>query len=111
MNGKDVFRFAVSSVPKVITEVLEKESCVASDVDLFVLHQANQRIIESVSKRLDVEIEKFPMNIARTGNTSAASIPILLDELKRDGKLKEGMKLVLSSFGGGLTWGAARINW
>lgn len=111
MNGKDVFRFAVSSVPKVIIEVLEKESCAASDVDLFVLHQANQRIIESVSKRLDVGIEKFPMNIARTGNTSAASIPILLDELKRDGKLKEGMKLVLSSFGGGLTWGAARINW
>ena len=79
-------------------------------MDLFVLHQANRRIIEAVSKRLDIPLEKFPMNIDRMGNTSSASVPSLLAELKKAGRLKEGTKIIASGFGAGLTWGASYIE-
>jgi 3-oxoacyl-[acyl-carrier-protein] synthase III len=110
MKGQEVFKFAVTEVPKVIEDLLAKIGKEAKEIDLYVLHQANKRIIESVSKRLKVDILKFPMNIQNTGNTSSASIPVLLDELRKKGELKEGMKLVLSSFGGGLSWGATYIE-
>lgn len=110
MAGRDVFRFAVTEVPAIITELSEKYSFSLDDVDWFVLHQANARIIETIAKRLGQDISKFPMNMMSTGNTSSASIPILLDEMKKDGRLKPGQKLVFSSFGAGLTWNANYIE-
>lgn len=111
MDGKEVFKFAVKKVPEVITELLEKTAYTEKDIDWFILHQANQRIIESVAKRMKQDIEKFPMNISEYGNTSSASIPILLDEMNRSGKLKRGQKLVFVGFGAGLSWGATLVEW
>ena len=111
MDGQAVFKFAVRRVPQVIEEVLEKNGLERETISHYVLHQANQRIVEAVAKRLGEPSEKFPMNLQRYGNTSSASIPILLDELNRRGSLKQGEKLVLAGFGGGLTWGAAVTEW
>lgn len=111
MDGREVFAFAVRQVPASIEEVLEKTGLTAEDVDLFVLHQANVRIIEGISKRLKADISKFPVNLDRVGNTSSAAIPLLLDELNRQGRLKVGMTLVLSGFGAGLTYGACVMKW
>ena len=110
MNGQEVFKFAVRKVPECIKEILKKSQLSVEEIDWFLLHQANKRIIQSVSKRLGVSEEKFPMNLEHYGNTSAASIPILLDEWKRQGNLKEKNKVILSGFGAGLTWGAALLN-
>ncbi len=110
MAGSDVFRFAVECSAKSITEVLNKAGVQASEIDYFVLHQANERIIASAAKKLKVPIGKFPMNIDKTGNTSAASIPILLDEMNKANKLKEGAKVVIAGFGGGLTYGAIYLT-
>ena len=111
MNGKDVFQFAVRKVPQVIQEVLDENELSAEDIDWFVLHQANARIVDSVARRLRLDIEKFPMNLQEYGNTSSASIPILLNELNRKGVLREGQKLVLAGFGAGLSWGASILEW
>ncbi len=111
MDGQEVFKFASRKVPECINEVLAQAKVPAEDVDHFILHQANLRIIESVAKRLKQPIDKFPMNIAEYGNTSAGSIPILLDEMNREGRLKPGDKVVISGFGAGLTWGAALLEW
>ena len=110
MNGRDVFRFAVTEVPKIITELSEKYDFSFDDVDYFILHQANARIIETIAKRLGQDISKFPMSVHDTGNTSTASIPSLMDRMKKEGKLKKGQKIVLSSFGGELTWAANYIE-
>lgn len=111
MDGQAVFKFAIKRVPEVIREVLEKNQLSTEDIDLYILHQANQRIIETVAKRLGEPEEKFPINLHEYGNTSSASIPILLDELNREGKLKRGQKLVFAGFGAGLTWGACVTEW
>lgn len=111
MDGQEVFKFAVRQVPKVIEELLEKYHLTTEDVDYFILHQANKRIVEGVASRLKVDISRCPMNLMEYGNTSSASIPILLDELNRDGTLQRGMKLVLAGFGAGLSWGATYIEW
>lgn len=111
MEGQEVFKFAVKMVPKCIQEVVEKAGLSVDDVDYFLLHQANKRIIESVSKRLKVPMEKFPINIEKYGNTSAASIPILLDELNRMNTFQKGDIVVMSGFGAGLTWGATLLEW
>ena len=111
MNGQEVFKFAVQKVPEVIRQVLEDTGTPMEEIRYFVLHQANYRIIESVAKRLKVDMEKFPANMEYYGNTSGASIPILLDEMNRAGKLNPGDKIILSGFGGGLTWGATLIQW
>ena len=111
MDGREVFRFAVKRVPEVIRELLDSSGMGPEEIDYFVLHQANRRIVESVAKRLDAEIEKFPMNLEEYGNTSSASIPILLDEMNRDGRLKSGQTIVLAGFGAGLSWGAAILKW
>lgn len=111
MNGREVFRFAVKTVPEVLEAVLEKAGLKAEDIKYFVLHQANERIIQSVAKRMNQSFWKFPMNLSRYGNTSGASIPILLDELNRRGKLERGSRLVLAGFGAGLTWGATVVVW
>ena len=111
MDGRGVFKFAVKKVPEVIGEVLEKNGLTKEDIDLYVLHQANRRIVESVAKRMEEPIEKFPMNLQEYGNTSSASVPILLDELNRDGRLKKGQRIVIAGFGAGLSWGAAVVDW
>ena len=113
MDGKAVFTFAVRRVPEVILETLDKaaKSGTPFEPELYVLHQANYRIIEAIARKLKQPIELFPHNLDRYGNTSAASIPILLDELNRAGKLKEGMPLCLAGFGAGLSYGAALLRW
>ena len=111
MNGQEVYKFAVRTVPKAILEALGEAGLTVSDIDLFILHQANIRIIESVAKRLKVPMEKFPTNLQECGNISAGSLPVLLDEINRAGRIKKGDKIVLAGFGGGLTWGAAVLEW
>ena len=111
MNGKEVFRFAVEAIPAGIREVLRQSGEDLAGVDWFLCHQANARILSHAAKSMGVPLEKFYMNLDRYGNTSAASIPVALDEMDRRGLLREGMKLMLAGFGGGLTWGAAQIIW
>ena len=111
MDGQAVYRFATRQVPACIREVLEKTGLTVEDIDLFVLHQANVRIIEAVAKRLGADIGKFPMNLDRVGNMSSATIPVLLDELNREGRLHSGDRLVLSGFGAGLTYGSCILIW
>ena len=111
MAGRDVFRFAITEVPRIIRDLSSKYGFSLDEVDYFILHQANARIIEATSKKLGIDISKFPMTLQDTGNTSSASIPSLLSVMKKDGRLKKGMKLVLASFGGGLTWDANYIEY
>ena len=111
MDGQAVFKFAVKSVPEVINEALELNHVSSGEISYYILHQANRRIIEAVARRLGEPMEKFPVNLQEYGNTSSASIPILLDEMNREGKLRKGQKLVLAGFGAGLTWGASIIEW
>lgn len=111
MDGQAVFKFAVRKVPEIIEEVLEQTDTTLEEIDYFILHQANRRIIEAVAKRLKTDLSKFPMNLEEYANTSAATVPILLDELNRKGMLKKGQKLMLAGFGAGLTWAACLIEW
>lgn len=111
MDGQEVFKFAVKKVPESIQEVLEEAELSTEQIRYFVLHQANVRIIESVAKRMNISMEKFPLNLETHGNTSAASIPILLDTLNRSGQLDRGDDIVLSGFGGGLSWGSTVVRW
>ena len=111
MDGQAVFKFAVKKVPEAILEVLDKNNIKKEDIDCYLLHQANRRIVEAVAKRMGEPIEKFPMNLQEYGNTSSASSPILLDELSREGKLKSGKHIVLAGFEAGLTWGASIMDW
>lgn len=111
MNGQEVYRFAVKQVPQCIEQALEQANVTADDVDLFILHQANVRIIEAVAKRLHVDLDKFPMNLDKTGNMSSATVPVLLDEINRSGKLQKGQTIVLAGFGAGLTYGACVMKW
>ena len=111
MDGQEVFKFAVKSVPTAIETLLHNNNMDINEVDKFILHQANVRIIESVAKRLKADKDKFPVNLNEYGNTSSASIPILLDELNRNGSLKQEEKLVLAGFGAGLSWGSILLVW
>lgn len=111
MDGREVYKFATRQVPICIEAALENAKLSVEDIDLFVLHQANIRIIESISKRLKVDMSKFPVNLDRVGNMSSAAIPVMLDELNQTGKLIRGQKLVLSGFGAGLTYGACVVQW
>ena len=94
-----------------VKEVLEKNNVAQEEISFYILHQANKRIVEAIAKRLGEPLEKFPMNLEEYGNTSSASIPILLDELNRAGKLQKGQKIILAGFGAGLTWGASILEW
>ncbi|MCL2559505.1 MAG: ketoacyl-ACP synthase III [Turicibacter sp.] len=111
MKGQDVFKFAVRVVGESVHAALSETGMSVEDVDYYVLHQANRRILEYVAKKLKVPVEKFYSTIADTGNTSAASIPITLDRMKREGLLVRGMKVMLVGFGAGLTYGAMLIEW
>ena len=111
MDGQEVYRFATRRVPQCIEEALADAGLAVPDIDLFVLHQANARIIDAVAKRLHADREKFPTNLERVGNLSPDSIPVLLDEQHRQGKLHRGDRIVLAGFGAGLTIGACVMTW
>ncbi len=110
MNGRDIFTFATRKVPESIKMTLEKTGVGAEEIKYFVLHQANVRINEIIAKRLRVPEERFYSNIENTGNTSGGSIPIVLAEMNEKGLLKKGDKIILSGFGGGLTWGTMLVE-
>ena len=107
MDGRAVFRFAVEAIPRCIDGILAQTNLTLNDIDWVVCHQANERILDHCIKKLHAPAEKFYKNMARYGNTSAASIPIALDEMNGQGLLKPGHKLLCVGFGGGLTWAAA----
>lgn len=111
MDGKEVFKFAVKVLPKCVKAVLEKAGLKTSDISLLIPHQANSRIIDFALKSLGLSKEKVYVNLDRYGNTSAASIPIALDEALKDGKIRKGDTVVLAGFGAGLTYGANVIKW
>jgi 3-oxoacyl-[acyl-carrier-protein] synthase-3 len=111
MHGNEVFKFAVRAMTAVGLEALAANGLTSSDVSLFIPHQANQRIVDSVGKRLSIGADRVFVNLDRYGNTSAASIPIALDEAFRAGRVKQGDIVLLDAFGGGLTWGAALMRW
>lgn len=111
MDGQEVYKFAVTTVPESIHRVLDKADLKVEDIKYFLLHQANIRIIQSVAKRLKVPMESFPISLDHCGNVSAASVPILLDEVNKKGMLQRGDKIVMSGFGGGLTWGTCVLEW
>ncbi|MEO1519197.1 MAG: beta-ketoacyl-ACP synthase III [Cyanobacteria bacterium J06633_2] len=111
MNGQEVYKFAVRKVPEVIEKALFRSNMDSSQLDWLLLHQANQRILDAVSQRLNIPSEKVMSNMANYGNTSAASIPLALDEYVRAGKVKQGDTIAAAGFGAGLTWGAAIFQW
>ncbi|MCG7407541.1 ketoacyl-ACP synthase III [Paenibacillus sp. ACRRX] len=111
MNGREVFKFAVRIMGSAAEEALAKAGKTKEDIDLFIPHQANMRIIQSAIERLNVPVEKCVINLPRYANTSAASIPIALAEAAEEGRLSEGDIVVLVGFGGGLTWGSSVITW
>ncbi|PWA50304.1 plastid 3-keto-acyl-ACP synthase III [Artemisia annua] len=111
MNGKEVFRFACRVVPQSIELALENAGMTRSSIDWLLLHQANQRILDGVATRLEIPSDRVISNLANYGNTSAASIPLALDEAVRGGKIKSGQTIATAGFGAGLTWGSAIIRW
>ena len=111
MNGKEVYRFAVQKVPEIIDKALFQANISVDQIDWLILHQANQRIIDAVAQRLNIPEHKVISNLAHYGNTSAASIPLALDEAVRQGKIKPNEIVATSGFGAGLTWGAAIFQW
>ena len=110
MNGREVFRYAVTKMPESIEYIITKNNLSITDIDWILLHQANQRIIKSVMERLDISNEKAVSTVADHANTSAASIPLALDQYVSKGKIKSGELIALSAVGGGLTWGSALIR-
>ncbi|WP_198807080.1 beta-ketoacyl-ACP synthase III [Leptolyngbya sp. BL0902] len=111
MNGREVYKFAVSRVPEVIEKALFRANLTTADIDWLVMHQANQRILDAVAQRLKVPSERVISNMAHHGNTSAASVPLALDEAVRAGKIKPGDTIATAGFGAGLTWGSAIVKW
>lgn len=111
MNGKEVFKFAVRVMEKASNEVLEKANLRVEDIDLLIPHQANMRIIDAASKKLNLVKEKIFVNLNKYGNMSAASVPVALDEAIKENRLKKGDNLVLVAFGAGLTWASMAIKW
>jgi len=110
MNGKEVFRFATSRVPKVLSSLLERFNVKPEEVDHLLLHQANKRIMDSAAKRLGLDKEKIICNLDEYGNTSAASIPLALDEAVRSGRVKPGELIACAGFGAGLSWGGMLLR-
>ena len=111
MLGKEVFKHAVINIADSIVESARDSGVSVSDIDWFVPHQANQRILDATARRLKVPLERFISTIAEHGNTSAASVPLALDVAVQDGRIKPGDLVLLEAMGGGLTWGAALLRW
>lgn len=111
MKGNELFKVAVRSMAEISRDVLQTAGLKTEDIDLFIPHQANQRITEAVADRLNVDLSRVYSNIAVHGNTSSASIPIALDECVESGRVKEGDLVLMTSFGGGVTWGGVVLRW
>lgn len=111
MEGPEVFKRAVKGMGEASLAVLDEAGWTLEDVDLFIPHQANQRIIDAVARRLGLDDAKVFMNIHGYGNTSAATIPVALTEALEQGRIRPGANLVLAAFGGGLSWGAVAVRW
>jgi 3-oxoacyl-[acyl-carrier-protein] synthase-3 len=111
MDGRAVFKFATKKIVSSVSHVLEEAHVTPDEIKYFIPHQANARIVEVAAKKLKVPYERFYMNIEHYGNTSAASIPIALNEMSEKGLLEKGDKIVLCGFGGGLSWGTILIQW
>jgi len=111
MNGKEIFKSAVRVMGQASTDIIEQMGYSPEDLNLVIPHQANMRIIESLAKRLAIPMEKFHNNLDRYGNTSAASVPIALDEAYRAGRIQSGDLVLLVAFGAGLTWASTLIRW
>ena len=111
MEGRYVFKHAVTRFPEVIQEALEATGHTVADIDLFIPHQANLRIIQATAKRLDLPMERVILTLQDHGNTSAASVPMALDVAIRDGRIRRGDLLLLEAFGGGFTWGACLLRY
>ncbi len=110
MNGREVFKHAVRNMESLSRELLERNGLGIGDIDLFLPHQANLRIIESLAKKLDVSMDKVFVNVDRYGNTSAASVPIALAEARENGAIRPGFKVLATTFGAGFTWGSALLE-
>ncbi len=111
MNGQEVYKFAVREVPIIISELLKETNFDSEDIDWLILHQANQRILDAVGDRLKINKRKILTNLNKYGNTSAATIPLVLDEFIRNHKIKKNDIILTSGFGAGLSWGAALLKW
>ena len=111
MQGNEVFKVAVKTLTNDVVDILEQNNIKPSQVDHFIPHQANFRIIEAVRTKLDFPVEKTVLTIEKYGNTSAAAVAIAFDEARRTGRFGKGDNVVLVTFGAGLTWGAAAIRW
>ena len=111
MNGRDIFKAAVRTLVKFARRVLDDAGCGVSDLDWFIPHQANRRIIEAVAERLELSMDRVLINLDRYGNTSSATIPTMLNEAVRDGRIKSGQLLLVDAFGAGLTYGAVLMRW
>ncbi|QQX78562.1 ketoacyl-ACP synthase III [Shewanella sp. KX20019] len=110
MKGNDVFKVAVTQLSHVVTETLRQNNIEKSDIDWLVPHQANFRIIKATAKKLDMSLDKVVLTLAKHGNTSAASVPIALDEAVRDGRIQRGQMILLEAFGAGFAWGSALVR-
>jgi 3-oxoacyl-[acyl-carrier-protein] synthase-3 len=111
MNGQEVYKFAVREVPAILAELLEATGTSPDQLDWLLLHQANQRILDAVAQRFSMPQEQVLSNLAHYGNTSAATIPLMLDEAVKDGRVQPGHLLASSGFGAGLSWGGALLRW
>ena len=111
MNGREVFRHAVTNLASIVGETLEANGLSSDDIDWLVPHQANKRILDSTAKKLGLPSDRVVVTVDRHANTSAASIPLALDEAVRDGRIKRGDLVLLEAMGGGLTWGAGLVRW
>jgi 3-oxoacyl-[acyl-carrier-protein] synthase-3 len=111
MAGSDVFKHAVKALDSVVDETLAANGLDKSDLDWLIPHQANLRIIEATAKRLQMSMDRVIVTVDRTGNTSAGSVPLALDDAVRSGKVKRGELLLLEAFGGGFTWGSALVRY
>ena len=107
MQGREVYKFAVGTFPKLIEDTLQRGGVTADDVDMFICHQSNARMLESARERIGIPAEKMYMNIDRFGNCSAGSVPVCLDELREKGHCQPGDLVMFVAFGGGLTWASA----
>ena len=111
MHGNEIFKLAVRAMEEVAHEALASNNMTSADINLFIPHQANRRIIDAIGKRLGLADHQVYTNLEWYGNTSSASIPLALDEANRAGRIAERDIVLLDAFGGGLTWGAALVRW
>jgi 3-oxoacyl-[acyl-carrier-protein] synthase-3 len=111
MEGREVFKHAVTNIASVMQETLEQAGVSIADVDLFVPHQANIRILEGTARKIGLDIDKVVITVGQHGNTSAASVPLALGVAAKQGRLKKGDLVLLEAMGGGFTWGAILLRW